>query len=133
MVDKFSQETRSKIMSRIKSKWTKPEIKIHSLLKGNRIRHKMHPSLLGNPDVYLKDFNTIIYIDGCFWHKCPIHGHIPEKNRDYWEKKIERNVARDKKYTKMLKDKGYNVLRFWECEVMSEDFKTKLMEKIKNI
>lgn len=120
-------------MSRIKSKWTRPEKRIHNILKGNRIRHKMHPSLLGNPDVYLKDFNTIIYIDGCFWHNCPIHGHVPEKNREYWEKKIGRNVARDKKYTKMLTEEGYNVLRFWECDVMSEGFKSKLIETIRNI
>lgn len=123
MGDKFSEEVRSRIMSKIRSKWTKPEKKLHNLLKGNKIRHTMHPDLLGNPDVLLKDSNTVIFIDGCFWHGCPTHGHIPHSNRDYWYKKIKRNIERDKKNTISLEEMGYLVLRFWECEVMPNDFK----------
>ena len=132
MTDKFSVEVRSGIMSKIKSKWTKPERKLHNLLKGNKIKHTMHPSICGNPDVLLKDFNTLIFIDGCFWHYCPIHGHIPTTNKDYWDKKISRNIERDKKTTKKLKGKGYIVLRLWECEVMQNDFEIKaILDKTK--
>jgi len=122
MADKFSAETRSKTMSRIKSKWTKAEVKIHNLLKGNRIRHSMHPDLPGNPDVYLKGTNVVIFVDGCFWHNCPEHGHIPDSNVKYWEEKIHKNVKRDKKNTKKLENLGFEVLRIWEHEVMSKEF-----------
>jgi DNA mismatch endonuclease, patch repair protein len=132
MADKFSEDTRSKIMAKIRSKWTKPEKKLHGILKGNKVRHFMHPNLPGNPDAFLKDFNVILFVDGCFWHNCPIHGHIPEGNRIYWEPKILRNVARDKKNTSTLKKNGYIVIRLWECDVMKKDFKwAQIANKIK--
>jgi len=123
MVDRVTKEIRSHIMSKIHSKWTTSEKKIHNHLKGNKIRHVMHPRLPGNPDVYLKDLNIVIFIDGCFWHNCPIHGHIPKSNTDYWKKKITGNVERDKKNTKILEEAGFLVIRIWEHEVMSKDFK----------
>lgn len=134
MTDKFFSDVRSKIMSRIRSKWTMPEKKLHNLMKGNKIRHLMHPNLLGNPDVFLKDYNAVLFIDGCFWHNCPKHGHIPESNKDYWSSKIQRNVTRDKKASKVLKDTGFLVIRFWECMVMKKDFKGKdILRNIKYI
>lgn len=123
MVDRLNAETRSKLMSRIRSKWTKPEKRAHNLLKGNNIKHKMHPDLPGNPDILLKDYNTAIFIDGCFWHSCPKHGHIPEQNRVYWQSKLARNVKRDEKNTKTLELSGIGSIRLWECDVMSKEFK----------
>jgi len=123
MTDKFASETRSKIMSKIKSKWTSSEKKVHGYLKGNKIRHAMHPQLPGNPDVFLNDYNAVIFIDGCFWHKCPLHGHIPKSNLEYWRPKIERNVKRDVENTKILEGMGFAVLRIWEHEIMSSQFK----------
>ena len=123
MPDKFSSEVRSKIMSRIRSKWTSSERKIHNILKGNKVRHTMHPKIMGNPDVFLKESNAVLFIDGCFWHNCPEHGHIPQSNVKYWKGKIERNVKRDLKNTKALEDMGFAVLRIWEHEVMSKQFK----------
>jgi len=123
MADKFSSEIRSKIMSRIKSKWTSSEIIIHNFLKGNKIKHVMHPSLPGNPDVLLKDNNIVLFIDGCFWHNCPEHGHIPNSNIEYWKNKIEKNVKRDLENTKNLEALGYEVYRIWEHEVKSKKFK----------
>lgn len=122
MPDKFSSEVRSKIMSRIRSKWTRAEKKVHNLLKGNKINHKMHPDLPGNPDVLLYGTNSVLFIDGCFWHNCPEHGHIPKSNVNYWKKKIERNVIRDKETNNVLKEIGFNVIRIWEHEVNNEDF-----------
>jgi len=123
MADRFSSETRSKIMSRIKSKWTSSERKVHNQLKGNKIKHTMHPKLPGNPDIYLKGSNIVIFIDGCFWHNCPEHGHIPKSNVAYWKKKIERNVARDLENTKILENMGFKVIRIWEHDVMAKQFK----------
>jgi DNA mismatch endonuclease (patch repair protein) len=123
MPDKFSADIRSGIMSKIRSKWTKPEMKMHGLLKGNKIRHLMHPDLKGNPDAYLKDFNAVLFIDGCFWHNCPKHGHMPKKNSEYWVPKIIRNTERDKRNTRLLESEGFRVIRLWECDIMKKDFK----------
>ncbi|MFA5382379.1 MAG: hypothetical protein WC356_04375 [Candidatus Micrarchaeia archaeon] len=71
MSDNLTKEQRSRCMSKIRSKWTKQEKKIHNYLKGDKIRHKMHPKLPGNPDIVLKDSKTAVFLHGCFWHKCP--------------------------------------------------------------
>ena len=119
-------------MAQIKSKWTKPEKRIHNLLKGNKVRHVMHPDLPGKPDAFLKDFNAVIFIDGCFWHKCPIHGHIPQQNKSYWEKKIQKNVQRDEAYTNVLESTGFTVIRLWEHDVMSKKFKlVSIMDRLR--
>jgi DNA mismatch endonuclease (patch repair protein) len=110
-------------MSKIRSKWTKPEMKAHNLLKGNKIRHTMHPNLPGKPDVFLKDQKTAIFIDGCFWHQCPKHGHIPQQNHAYWLNKLTKNARRDKENTEILELFGIGSVRLWECDVMSKEFK----------
>ncbi len=84
-------------MSNIKSKWTDQEKKIHSYLKANKIKHKMHPKLSGSPDILLKDANTVVFLHGCFWHKCPKCYKEPKSNKKYWLPKIEKNVKRDRK------------------------------------
>lgn len=132
MPDKISPAIRSRIMSMIRSQWTKPEKKIHNFLKGNRIRHVMHPDLLGNPDAFIIDYNAVLFIDGCFWHNCPYHGHIPKSNKEYWLPKIEKNISRDKKYTAELEEQGFKVIRIWECDIMNEgstlkNFKTNFL------
>lgn len=122
MVDRLNAEARSELMSRIRSKWTKPEIRTHNLLKGNKIKHKMHPTLPGNPDILLKDYNVAIFVDGCFWHSCPKHGHIPSQNRTYWQRKLAKNTKRDKDNAQILKQCGIGCIRLWECDVMSPNF-----------
>jgi DNA mismatch endonuclease (patch repair protein) len=117
MADRVDKETRSYIMSRIRGKWTAPERGLHNFLKGNRVKHKMHPKMFGNPDAFLKGSNVVVFVDGCFWHGCPRCGHIPESRKEFWEAKIKRNKARDKRYTKELRKMGYSVMRIWECEI----------------
>jgi len=129
MADKFSEEKRSEIMSKIRSKWTSNEKFVHNLLKGNRIKHKMHPPLQGNPDIFIGDRNTVVFIDGCFWHNCPTHGHPVYSNKAYWAQKIKRNVKRDKKNTKLLKKLGYRVVRLWEHEI-TEKTAPKILRKV---
>lgn len=73
--------------------------------------------LPGCPDFCFPALKVVIFVDGCFWHGCPGCGHTPQKNRGYWETKIARNKARDKKATKQLRAGGYRVLRFWEHDV----------------
>ena len=106
-------------MSRIRGKWTKPERKIHNILKGNRIRHKMHPDIFGNPDVHIKGTNILIFIDRCFWHGCKRHFKMPESNRKFWKDKIENNIRRDARNRRKLKRMGYKIVRIWEHQLSS--------------
>ena len=129
MVDNLTKEQRSKCMSQIRSKWTAQETKIHNFLKGHKIKHKMHPQLTGKPDILLTHTNTIVFLHGCFWHKCPKCYKEPKSRKEYWLPKIENNVKRDKKYARMLKSEGYKVIKVWEHEV-KKDF-NKALKKIK--
>ncbi|MBL7169638.1 MAG: DNA mismatch endonuclease Vsr [Candidatus Aenigmarchaeota archaeon] len=117
---KLTPEQRSYCMSRIRSKWTKQETKVHNWLKGHKIKHVMHPKICGNPDVILKESNTVIFIHGCFWHKCQKCYKKPKSNREYWFPKIEKNVKRDKENIKHLKSKGYKIIILWEHEIKKD-------------
>jgi DNA mismatch endonuclease (patch repair protein) len=120
MVDVLTHEQRSYNMSRIRSKWAKQERIIHNYLKGCKIRHKMHPTMTGNPDILFKSSKTVVFIDGCFWHKCPKCYKEPKSNTDFWLPKIERNVKRDRYVNRMLKKDGWRVIRIWEHEIKKD-------------
>lgn len=118
MADRITKEQRSKIMSRIKSVNTSLEINFKKLLSKNKIKgFRKHPKMLGNPDFASAKKRIVIFIDGDFWHGYNWEklGKIPPKK--YWQKKIEKNIERDKKYTKQLKKEGWRVLRFWEHDI----------------
>ncbi|CAG7658413.1 very short patch repair endonuclease [Paenibacillus allorhizosphaerae] len=121
MPDKFSQETRSKIMKSIRSK-TKMEDKICKALwkQGLRFRRNVK-DLPGKPDIAIKRYQTVVFLDSCFWHVCDIHGHIPKSNLDYWVNKLKKNKERDKKVTDDYIFNKWRVLRIWEHQV-KEDF-----------
>lgn len=115
MTDKFPKGIRSKIMSSIRSSDTKPELILKKSLRGLYFRYQ--PRIQGNPDFGLKNRKIVIFVDGCFWHKCPKCYRKPKSNVNYWTPKIKRNVERDKKNTLLLRKKGWKVLRFWEHEI----------------
>ena len=115
MTDIFSKEKRSWVMSRIRSKNTKMEDLLAKEMKQHNIRFKRYPKIYGNPDFSME--KTVIFIDGCFWHKCPLHYKKPSTRKRFWLQKIENNVKRDKKVTTLLRKKGYNVMRFWEHDL----------------
>jgi len=121
MPEKISKETRSRIMSKIRSKNTKPELILKELLKGTHLRQ--HPNIEGNPDFGSKSKKIAIFIDGCFWHKCPKCYREPKTNKKYWLPKIERNVQRAREINKKLKKEGWTVLRFWEHDIMERSHK----------
>lgn len=116
-MDKYDKKTRSAMMAGIRSKWTYPERRLHGFLKSRKVKHVMHPRLPGKPDILLKDKKVVIFIDSCFFHKCPRCFVMPKSNRGYWKTKIRRNVTRDHINTKMLQGSGWVVLRLWEHEV----------------
>jgi len=77
----------------------------------------MHPNIEGKPDIILKDSNTAIFLDGCFWHKCPKCFKMPRTRTDFWKNKITKNITNDKKTTNRLRKNGYRVVRVWEHEI----------------
>ena len=114
-------------MSKVKSKNTKLEINFKKTIKGLRLRY--HPNVYGKPDFASKKFRIAVFIDSCFWHKCPKHFRKPTTNNFYWTQKINRNVERAKGVNRHLRKQGWKVLRFWEHEVKKSP--QKCLSKIK--
>jgi DNA mismatch endonuclease, patch repair protein len=114
---------RGQLMSRIKSCNTGPERQLRSLLRQfgpPRLRIRYNEGTLpGKPDAYIPRWKLAIFVDGCFFHVCPKHGHIPKSNRNYWTKKLAGNQSRDNRRSKELRRLGLTVMRFWEHELHS--------------
>ncbi len=117
MTDVLTKKQRSYNMMRIRNKWTEQEKLIHNYLKSMKIKHRMHPKIAGNPDILLTDKKTVIFLDGCFWHKCPKCFKMPVTRKEFWKKKIGNNVIKDRKTSRLLKKQGYKVVRIWEHEI----------------
>jgi DNA mismatch endonuclease, patch repair protein len=115
-LDNISKEKRSKIMSAIHSKNTKPEIMLGNALKEKGSRFETNYSS-EKIDIAFPEEKIAVFIDGCFWHSCPIHSHKITTNETYWQTKLEKNKERDRIKTKELEAKGWVVLRFWEHEL----------------
>lgn len=138
MADVHSRETRSYNMSMIKGKNTKPEIIVRRFLFSKGYRFRIHvKNLAGHPDIVLKKFKTVIFVNGCFWH-----GHenccyfiLPSTRNEWWRNKIEGNKKRDKNIKKELEDRGWNVLTIWECELKDNQEKklNELLEYLKSV
>lgn len=117
MVDKMTLEQRRKTMQAIKSKSSLEDFVAKELWKrGIRFRRNVK-GLFGKPDISIKKYKLVIFVDSCFWHYCPLHGKIPETNREYWEKKLNRNRERDKNVNAYYQEKGWHLIRVWEHEV----------------
>lgn len=118
-MDIVNPKDRSRIMSLIKSKDTKPEMIIRKTLHSKGYRYVLHDKRLpGHPDIVFPKYNAIINIHGCFWHG---HGCYlfkqPETRKDFWRKKISSNRERDKKNTDTLLERGWRVCIIWECSI----------------
>lgn len=117
---KLPNQARSKIMAAIHSKNTKPEITIRKALWSKGMRYRIHYGA-EKIDIAFPSKKLAIFIDGCFWHSCPLHFRPPKNNVDYWRPKIERNVGRDAEKNDRLKMSGWQVMRFWEHELRDID------------
>lgn len=118
--DKLSPSQRSDLMSKVRSKNTKPEIEVRKLVYSLGYRYRLHvKSLPGSPDMAFKGRRKVIFINGCFWHghNCPSGMNQPKSNTDYWIPKIKKNIDRDKKNQKRIVELGWRVLLIWECEL----------------
>lgn len=129
MSDTFSKKKRSQIMSKVKSRETKLELHFKGSLAGLRLRYQ--PKVIGRPDFASKKLKIAIFIDSCFWHKCPKHFRGPNSNKSYWKPKINRNVERAKEVNKLLKKEGWKVIRFWEHEIKKNP--KKCINRVKNL
>ena len=107
-------------MSRIRSVDTKPELIFRSLLHRAGYRFRLHNKALpGSPDLVLKKYETVIFVNGCFWHNHAAcrDGKIPKSNPEWWQAKFERNKARDLRVRRLLRKQGWHVLTVWECQI----------------
>lgn len=131
-MDIFDKSKRSWIMSQIKSKDTKPEILVRSIVHKLGFRFRKHKSdLPGKPDIVLVKHRKIIFVHGCFWHshkKCD-RSSRPQSNKSFWSEKLDKNIARDKKTKRDLRLQGWKVLIVWTCETKNI---YKLQNKIAN-
>jgi DNA mismatch endonuclease (patch repair protein) len=113
--------TRSEIMSRVRSKNTKPELILRKSLYKLGMRYRVNAKdIVGKPDIYIRKYRLAIFIDSDFWHgRLYLQGkRIPKTNQDYWIPKLEKNIQRDKYVTKALKSDGWHVLRYWESDII---------------
>lgn len=120
-MDSLSKETRSILMSKIRSKDTGPEKTVRSYLHRAGLRFRLHNSALpGSPDIVFSSRRSVIFVHGCFWHSCPYckkGATRPSSNKKFWQDKLETNRIRDKKNLRLLKASGWKVLVLWECQV----------------
>ena len=123
-MDNVSKIKRSEIMSAVKSTGSKIELSFRKELWHKGFRYRKNSSkYMGKPDIVLKKYRTVIFLDSCFWHGCEDHCRLPKTKREYWIEKINRNKKRDEKVTQYYKDLGWQVIRIWEHDLLN-DFNT---------
>jgi DNA mismatch endonuclease (patch repair protein) len=120
VADCYDQDTRRRVMSRIRSSGTAPEEALARLLErwldpGDWVRHP--EGMVGKPDFLLPGPGVAIFVDGCFFHGCPLHHRAPATNAEYWEAKVARNIRRDRAVSQELRRQGLKVMRIWEHEL----------------
>ena len=116
-------EQRSRNMSAIKSKNTKPEITLRKLLHSMGYRFRLHrKDLPGSPDIVLPKYKTVIFVHGCFWHRhenCK-YATTPKTRKEFWEKKFRENINRDNLNQANLSLKGWKIIIIWECQLKGD-------------
>ncbi len=119
-MDKMTKEQRHRCMASIPGKGTKPELTVRKYLFAHGFRYRLnHPRLPGKPDIVLRKYRTVIFVNGCFWH-----GHegcnyyvMPRTRAEFWRRKIERNKERDKEEQRKLASMGWHCITIWECQL----------------
>lgn len=123
MADVLTPEQRRKCMSRIRGKNTKPEMLVRKYLFAHGFRYRVNVKKLpGTPDIVLKKYRTVIFVNGCFWHgheDCK-YNHLPKTNTEFWEAKIKKNKERDVQKYWLLRHAGWHVIQLWECQLKSK-------------
>lgn len=118
-MDIVSPEKRSSMMSGIRGKDTKPEIKIRKALYSRGYKYRLHSAKVhGKPDIIMKKYNAVIFVHGCFWHghDCSLF-RLPKTRTEFWGNKINGNRERDKTVSALLREEGWRVATIWECSM----------------
>lgn len=133
MSDPFSKKKRSDVMTLIRGKGNKTteEALIRLLKKSDIIGWRRHRPLFGKPDFVFPKSRVAIFVDGCFWHCCPIHAVQPKSNVAFWKKKLHGNRARDRLVTRTLRSKGWRVIRVWEHELTKKN-ESRLLKRLRS-
>src|SRR5262249_35273907 len=107
------------IMSSVRSRGNRAtELVMLKLLRNHRVKGwRRHLPIIGRPDFAFPKERIAIFLDGCFWHGCPVHFKLPESNRDFWKKRIETNCQRYQRTTRLLRSRGWTVIRIWQHEI----------------
>ncbi|MDT5060627.1 MAG: mismatch endonuclease, patch repair protein [Acidobacteriota bacterium] len=118
-MDRVNKETRSKVMSAVRSKGTRLEEKLVGILNGAGLtRHTRYlRGLPGTPDIAFEDAKVAVFLDSCFWHGCPKHLRMPSTNTEYWQSKIEKNIKRDHRQRAALRRLGWRAIGIWEHDL----------------
>lgn len=136
MADKVDKKRRSEIMSSIRGQNTKPEMIVRKYLFSKGFRYRLHDkSLPGKPDIKLTKYNSLVFINGCFWHghtDCKIYV-MPKTNKKFWYSKIENNVERDRRNIELLKNLGWKIIVIWECEIKRKNRELALQNLVDKI
>ena len=132
MADVFDKSKRSEIMKKVRSKKNKStELKLIEIFKENNIHGwRRNYKVKGHPDFVFLDKRIAIFVDGCFWHGHDCRNTRPKDNEDYWTKKRERNMKHDKEITEYFDNRGWTVVRIWECELSKKSTSTKVKDFI---
>jgi DNA mismatch endonuclease, patch repair protein len=119
-VDNLSPSERSKIMARVLSRNTRPEMAVRSLVFSLGYRYRLHVrDLPGRPDLVFRGRGKVIFVHGCFWHRhsnCAL-ARLPKSRQDFWIPKLEGNRKRDEKNAGELRREGWGVMTIWECQL----------------
>jgi DNA mismatch endonuclease, patch repair protein len=115
-----TQRKHTSQMARIRGKDTSPEVILRRALWLKGFRYRIRHRIVGTPDVAFCRSKIAVFVDGCFWHGCPEHYRRPPSNRDYWDKKLERNKRRDERVDGELTAQGWIVIRVWEHDVLQD-------------
>lgn len=134
MADIFDNKKRSDIMSKVRSKNNKStELKLIQIFEENNIKKwRRNYPVKGHPDFVFLEKKIAIFVDGCFWHGHDCRNTCPSNNAEYWIKKRERNMKHDKEITTLFEQRGWTVIRIWECELKKKN-RNILLSKIKNL
>ena len=140
MADIFSPEERSRNMAAIRSRDTKPEVYLRKLLFARGYRYRIaDKNIPGHPDIFLRKYNTAIFIHGCFWHRhtgCK-YAYTPKSRIEFWQKKFDDNVRRDAVVAEELQKQGIKQVVIWECtikQMMRESvFQMKMLSEIESL
>ena len=122
-MDVLTPEQRKKNMQNIRGKDTKIEVKVRSELFKRGFRFRKNDSRYpGKPDIVLPKYKTVIFVNGCYWHRHPgcKYATIPKTNIEFWNKKFQANIKNDGKNKAALEDAGWNVITLWECELQKD-------------